>query len=259
MNGDRRVRSLRHDVVARRSGTMRGNDVRVAYANVRAGVLCLGDPGGRHVRVLADGLDVVGRVTSARDGAGHGEDSGADGDQGYDEDDAGYDEDDAYEDAEHDGAAEYDEERDDEPDDEDPGEGSGGIVAWADLLALEADAPSTRWRYPGVLSTVLAAVVGTIGIDGHTDGAELDVEITTWEGVEVVRCDGFAGRGYWAPHLQAVQVLLRLLVGDRTTRPWLEAPAELLGVVASIARGGPTDEALADELRAALRPGPPVR
>lgn len=249
MNGDRRVISPQRDEPARRAGMTRGNDVRVAYANVRAGVLCLGDPGGRHVRVLADGLDVVGRVASPDDS-----DDDAD-DQYVDDPDEGDEyEDDEYEDD--DAAYGVDDERGD-------GESSvtagGGLVAWADLLALEADAPSTRWRYPGVLSTVLAAVVGTIGIDGHTDGAELDVEITTWEGVEVVRCDGFAGRGYWAPHLQAVQVLLRLLVGDRTTRPWLEAPAELLGVVASIARGGPTDDALADELRAALRPGPSVR
>lgn len=233
--------------------------MRVAYANVRGGALCLGDPGGRHVRLLVDGVEgdpygVLDAQGPGTQGESEGLDAGlAPGDELPDDDLT----DDEYED-------EYtgeDDEYDDDPDADGPDDDQReprGFVAWADLAALEIDAPTTRWRYPGVLSTVVAAVVGTVGIDWYPSGAELDVEITTGSGVEVVRCDGFAGRGYWAPHARAVEALLRLLLSDRGARDWLDTPADLLAVVASVARSGPTDEALVDELRVLLAPGPRV-
>ena len=211
--------------------------MRVAYANVRGGVLCLGDPGGRHVRLIADGIQAI---------TGLGDD---DAERFADRDD------DAHEDADAYGAN-----RDDDADS--PGDGRvddgvpRGLLRWGDLAALEIDAPTTRWRYPGVLSTVVAAVVGNIGIEWYPEGAAFDVEITTASGVGIVACDGFAGRGYWAPHARAVEALLRLLVSERAPRAWLDTPGDLLGVVASVARSGPTDEALADELRVLLEAGP---
>lgn len=210
--------------------------MRVAYANVRGGVLCLGDPGGRHVRLLVDGLHAFPGTR-----AGEGDDDADDLDD-EDDDDLEGDED-------------VDEDDVDETD-----EGSEGVphglVPWGDLAALEIDAPTTRWRYPGVLSTVVAAVVGNIGIEWYPEGAAFDVEITTASGVGIVACDGFAGRGYWAPHARAVEALLRLLVSERGPRAWLDTPGDLLGVVASVARSGPTDEALAVELRVLLEAGP---
>lgn len=229
--------------------------MRVAYANVRGGVLCLGDPGGRHVRLLADEIQAISSLgdddaerSADRDDEAH-EDAdayGADRDDGYD-----YDYDERSEDG-------YD--LDDDADS--PGDGRAddgvprGLLRWGDLAALEIDAPTTRWRYPGVLSTVVAAVVGNIGIEWYPEGAAFDVEITTASGVGIVACDGFAGRGYWAPHARAVEALLRLLVSERAPRAWLDTPGDLLGVVASVARSGPTDEALADELRVLLEAGP---
>lgn len=210
--------------------------MRVAYANVRGGVLCLGDPGGRHVRLLVDGIQEI---------TGLGDD---DAERFADRDD------DAHEDADAYGAN-----RDDDADSPGDGRADGvprGLLRWGDLAALEIDAPTTRWRYPGVLSTVVAAVVGNIGIEWYPEGAAFDVEITTASGVGIVACDGFAGRGYWAPHARAVEALLRLLVSERAPRAWLDTPGDLLGVVASVARSGPTDEALADELRVLLEAGP---
>lgn len=221
--------------------------MRVAYANVRGGVLCLGDPGGRHIRLLADGVQAI---TGAGDDGAEGAD-GADGAAA--EGDGGLDDDDDYDDDDYGG------DYDDDGDDDDPYAGDGvpqGLVPWGDLAALEIDAPTTRWRYPGVLSTVLAAVVGNIGIEWYPEGATFDVEITTVSGVGIVACDGFAGRGYWTPHARAVEALLRLLVSERAPRAWLGTPGDLLGVVASVARSGPTDEALVAELRVLLEPGP---
>lgn len=231
--------------------------MRVAYANVRGGVLCLGDPGGRHVRLLADGLHAFPGTRTARGQDGGSADDDLD-DPDPDPEDPGWDWDpgddveDGADDPGSSGAAPGDGEQGDESDDGVP----RGLVPWGDLAALEIDAPTTRWRYPGVLSTVVAAVVGNIGIEWYPEGAAFDVEITTSSGVGIVACDGFAGRGYWAPHARAVEALLRLLVSERAPRAWLDTPGDLLGVVASVARSGPTDEALAVELRVLLEAGP---
>lgn len=196
--------------------------MRVAHANVRDGVLCLGDPGGLHVRLLPDGVHVP---------AWTGTDDELDG-----------------------------EPRDEPDDDADPdGAGQGRPApsrwvrtAWRDLAALEVDAPLTRWRYPGVLSTVVAALVGNLGIEWYPEGAGFDVEVTTASGVQVVRCDGFAGRGYWEPHARVVEALLRVLVSEPAARGWLSTPGDLLVVLGHLARRGPSSDALADEVRAAV-------
>lgn len=227
--------------------------MRVAFANVRGGMLCLGDPGGRHVRLSVDGL-------YASPGAGAAADD-IDSDDELDDDDDDLDDGDHFDDddrGDRDDASDGDAGADEDDADEDDADDGvpRGLVRWGDLAALEIDAPTTRWRYPGVLSTVVAAVVGNIGIEWYPEGAAFDVEITTASGVGIVACDGFAGRGYWAPHARAVEALLRLLVSERAPRAWLDTPGDLLGVVASVARSGPTDEALADELRVLLEAGP---
>ncbi len=229
--------------------------MRVAFANVRGGVLCLGDPGGRHVRLSVDGLCASPAAGAADDDLDSDDELDVDGIDGdhFDRDDH-FDDDFGDRDGASDGDAGADEDDTDE-DDADDGV-PRGLLRWGDLAALEIDAPTTRWRYPGVLSTVVAAVVGNIGIEWYPEGAAFDVEITTASGVGIVACDGFAGRGYWAPHARAVQALLRLLVSERAPRAWLDTPGDLLGVVASVARSGPTDEALADELRVLLEAGP---
>ncbi|WPF81707.1 hypothetical protein SANBI_003020 [Sanguibacter sp. 4.1] len=225
----------------------------MAFANVRGGMLCLGDPGGRHVRLSVDGL-------YASPGAGAAADD-IDSDDELDDDDDDLDDGDHFDDddrGDRDDASDGDAGADEDDADEDDADDGvpRGLVRWGDLAALEIDAPTTRWRYPGVLSTVVAAVVGNIGIEWYPEGAAFDVEITTASGVGIVACDGFAGRGYWAPHARAVEALLRLLVSERAPRAWLDTPGDLLGVVASVARSGPTDEALADELRVLLEAGP---
>ena len=220
--------------------------MRVAFANVRGGMLCLGDPGGRHVRLSVDGLCASPGAGASADDIDSDDD--LDDDDHFGDDDFG-DRDDA---SDRDAGADEDDTDEDDADDGVP----RGLVPWGDLAALEIDAPTTRWRYPGVLSTVVAAVVGNIGIEWYPEGAAFDVEITTASGVGIVACDGFAGRGYWAPHARAVEALLRLLVSERAPRAWLDTPGDLLGVVASVARSGPTDEALADELRVLLEAGP---
>ena len=229
--------------------------MRVAFANVRGGVLCLGDPGGRHVRLSVDGLCASPAAGAAGDDLDSEDELDVDGIDGdhFDRDDH-FDDDFGDRDGASDGDAGADEDDTDE-DDADDGV-PRGLLRWGDLAALEIDAPTTRWRYPGVLSTVVAAVVGNIGIEWYPEGAAFDVEITTASGVGIVACDGFAGRGYWAPHARAVEALLRLLVSERAPRAWLDTPGDLLGVVASVARSGPTDEALADELRVLLEAGP---
>lgn len=225
--------------------------MRVAFANVRGGVLCLGDPGGRHVSLSVDGLcasPAAGAAADDLDSEDELDVDGIDGDR--------FDRDDHF--GDRDGASDGDAGADEDDTDEDDADDGvpRGLLRWGDLAALEIDAPTTRWRYPGVLSTVVAAVVGNIGIEWYPEGAAFDVEITTASGVGIVACDGFAGRGYWAPHARAVEALLRLLVSERAPRAWLDTPGDLLGVVASVARSGPTDEALADELRVLLEAGP---
>lgn len=244
--------------------------MRLAHANVRGGVLCLGDPGGLHVRLRPDGVHTPG-WKATEDGAGDEDDQDYD-DQDYD--DQGYDDPD-YDDPDYDdgddgpdgdglagpGGSDYPDDPDDpddphsshDPEAQRPAVGSPWVVtAWRDLAAVEVDAPLTRWRYPGVLSTVVAAVVGTVGIEWYPEGAAFDVEVTTAGGVEVVRCDGFAGRGYWEPHARVVEALLRVLVSEPGTRAWLSTPGDLLGVLSTLARRGPSADALADEVRSAL-------
>lgn len=218
--------------------------MRLAHANVRGGVLCLGDPGGLHVRLRPDGVHTPG-WTAADEAVGDEADQDYGDQDGDDEDDG----DDDWDDPDDPGASGDP----DAPDAQQTAVASPWVVtAWRDLAAVEVDAPLTRWRYPGVLSTVVAAVVGTVGIEWYPEGAAFDVEVTTAGGVEVVRCDGFAGRGYWEPHARVVEALLRVLVSEPSTRGWLSTPGDLLAVLSTLARRGPSADALADEVRSAL-------
>lgn len=225
--------------------------MRLAHANVRGGVLCLGDPGGLHVRLRPDGVHTPG-WTATEDGAGD-----EDGDDAEDQDYDDQHEDD-WDDPDDSGSCDDPGASGDPDAPEDPGAQRPAlaspwvVTAWRDLAAVEVDAPLTRWRYPGVLSTVVAAVVGTVGIEWYPEGAAFDVEVTTAGGVEVVRCDGFAGRGYWEPHARVVEALLRVLVSEPSTRGWLSTPGDLLAVLSTLARRGPSADALADEVRSAL-------
>ena len=224
--------------------------MRLAHANVRGGVLCLGDPGGFHVRLRPDGVHTPGwTATDEPDG-----DDVPDEDLDVDRDDADDDRDVGAPgtDGDDDGPENGDDAAADDQDRNVHGRSPWVVTAWRDLAALEIDAPLTRWRYPGTLSTVVAALVGTVGIDWYPEGAAFDVEVTTARGVEVVRCDGFAGRGYWEPHARVVEALLRVLVSEPTTRGWLGAPGDLLSVLSTLARRGPSTDALADEVRSAL-------
>lgn len=119
------------------------------------------------------------------------------------------------------------------------GVGAGVVFTWEQLTSIRLDVPTTRFRYPGLASTIglgilAAAAQEDIGI-GPDDGVvELGV------GGEPQRFD--LGRhhvgGYWRPTVVGAQRLLDQLLGHPGQRALLARPEALVDLAAKLARHG---------------------
>lgn len=117
------------------------------------------------------------------------------------------------------------------------GAGAGVVFAWEHLSSVRLDVPTTRFRYPGLASTIglgllAAAAQEDVGI-GPDDGS---VEVVARG--ETRRLD--LGRhhvgGYWRPTVVGAQRLLDHLIGHPEQRRLLARPEVLVDLAAKLAR-----------------------
>lgn len=129
--------------------------------------------------------------------------------------------------------------------------GGGEVLhrfGWAQVADLSHDAPSSRARRPGSFAVLTAAVAEAVGLDGmlttapvtvrvvrSADGAAASGSAEGADGDVELPCEGFVGRGYYGPHVRALDAALHVLLAHPSTRTVLARPARVLGDLDEVA------------------------
>lgn len=112
-----------------------------------------------------------------------------------------------------------------------------GIVPWAHVDEIVLDVPTTRFRLPGLVGTILlgaltAAMLTDPGVDPD-DGA---VTMTVGGETRTVPLSRHHVGGYWAPTVTGAHRLIAQLIAHPEQRALLAHPAPLIDVAAQLAR-----------------------
>ncbi|MEV4667257.1 hypothetical protein [Microbacterium sp. LWO12-1.2] len=115
---------------------------------------------------------------------------------------------------------------------------SRGILSWASVDEIALDVPTTRFRLPGLVGTVVlgaltAVALSDIGIDPDDGAVTLTVD---GEPLTVPLSRHHVG-GYWAPTVAGAHSLLAYLIENPEQRALLAHPEQLIDVAAQLARG----------------------
>lgn len=116
-----------------------------------------------------------------------------------------------------------------------------GIVPWSQVQRVILDVPTTRFRLPGLISTLILGVltlvtVSDLGIDPD-DGA---VDVTVDGESSTAPLSRHHVGGYWAPTVDGAHRLLQHLIDNPEQRSLLVRPEALIDVAARLARGSAT-------------------
>ncbi|KQR45411.1 hypothetical protein ASF87_14325 [Microbacterium sp. Leaf161] len=114
-----------------------------------------------------------------------------------------------------------------------------GIVPWIQVERVLIDVPVTRFRLPGLVSTIVIGAltflaVSDLGMD--PDDGTVDVKIDG-ESTTAPLSRHHVG-GYWAPTVHGAHRLLQHLIDHPEQRSLLAPPESLLDVAARLARSG---------------------
>ncbi|KJQ52928.1 hypothetical protein [Microbacterium sp. SA39] len=112
-----------------------------------------------------------------------------------------------------------------------------GILSWPDVESIALDVPTTKFRLPGLVGTIVlgaltAVVLSDLGVDPD-DGAvtlTVDGEVTT------VPLSRHHVGGYWAPTVDGAHRLLAHLIENPEQRALLAHPEPLIDIAAQLAR-----------------------
>lgn len=115
---------------------------------------------------------------------------------------------------------------------------SRSILPWASVERVALDVPTTRFRLPGlvgtlVLGAVTAAMLSDPGVEPEDGTATLTVD---GENTTVPLSRHHVG-GYWAPSVAGAHRLIAHLIAHPEQRALLEHPERLIDVAAQLARG----------------------
>ncbi|MEV4774697.1 hypothetical protein [Microbacterium sp. LWH12-1.2] len=111
-----------------------------------------------------------------------------------------------------------------------------GIVAWEGLQAIALDVPTTRFRLPGLVGTILLGALTALTLT--------DLGIDPDDGAVEVRAHGESTRsplsrhhvgGYWEPTVTGAQRLIQYLIENPEQRSLLARPEALIDVAARLA------------------------
>jgi len=115
---------------------------------------------------------------------------------------------------------------------------SRGILSWASVERIAMDVPTTRFRLPGLLGTIVlgaltAVALSDLGVDPDDGAVTLTVD---GEPMTVPLSRHHVG-GYWAPTVTGAHRLLAHLIENPEQRALLVHPEQLVDVAAQLARG----------------------
>jgi len=116
-----------------------------------------------------------------------------------------------------------------------------GIVPWSRVERVLLDVPVTRFRLPGLVSTIVIGALtflalSDLGMD--PDDGTVDVLIDG-ESTTAPLSRHHVG-GYWAPTVDGAHRLLQHLIDHPEQRSLLARPEPLIDVAARLARSGAT-------------------
>ena len=114
---------------------------------------------------------------------------------------------------------------------------SRGIVPWSRVERIELDVPTTRFRLPGLVGTIVlgaltAVALSDLGVDPD-DGA---LTLTVDGEDQVMPLSRHHVGGYWAPTVDGAHNLLAHLIANPEQRALLAHPEPLIDIAAQLAR-----------------------
>jgi len=112
-----------------------------------------------------------------------------------------------------------------------------GIVAWAQVERILLDVPTTRFRLPGLVSTILLGALTFVtvsDIDADPDDGSISVVIDGERRTSPLSRHHVGG--YWAPTVEGAHRLLQHLIDNPDQRRLLAKPEALVDVAAALAR-----------------------
>ncbi|MFB7250574.1 hypothetical protein [Microbacterium sp. NPDC056234] len=114
-----------------------------------------------------------------------------------------------------------------------------GVLAWDAIERVTLDVPTTRFRLPGLVSTVVIGAVTVVTadmLDLDPDDGSVEL-IVDGESTTTPLSRHHVG-GYWAPTVDGAHRLLTHLIRTPAQRALLEHPEPLIDIAAKLARSG---------------------
>jgi len=119
-----------------------------------------------------------------------------------------------------------------------------GIHTWDSLEGIALEVPTTRFRLPGLLGTiVLGALTAIVMSDLGVDPDDGSVQITAEGGSSRSPLSRHHVGGYWAPTVTGAHRMLEYLIASPEHRALLAHPESLIDVAAKLAREARDDAA----------------
>ena len=114
---------------------------------------------------------------------------------------------------------------------------SRGILSWESIDEIVLDVPTTRFRLPGLVGTIVlgaltAVALSDLGVDPDDGAVTLTID---GERMTVPLSRHHVG-GYWAPTVHGAHSLLAHLIENPAQRALLAHPEPLIDVAAQLAR-----------------------
>lgn len=119
-----------------------------------------------------------------------------------------------------------------------------GIHAWSDVERLRLDLPTTRFRLPGLVSTLVLGILTVLtadSLDLDPEDGEVSV-VVAGETLRMPLSRHHVG-GYWAPTVRGAQRVLAHLIRTPAQRALLAHPESVIDVAAKLARSAPVRDA----------------
>ena len=113
-----------------------------------------------------------------------------------------------------------------------------GIVSWSELDTIVMDVPTTRFRLPGLVSTILlGALTAAMLTDPGVDPDDGSVTLTVDGESRTLPLSRHHVGGYWEPAVMGAHRLMAHLIAHPEQRALLTHPEPLIDVAARLARG----------------------
>ncbi|MFJ6531462.1 hypothetical protein [Microbacterium sp. NPDC091662] len=113
-----------------------------------------------------------------------------------------------------------------------------GIVSWGDVDTIVMDVPTTRFRLPGLVGTILlGALTAAMLTDPGVDPDDGSVTLTVEGEPRILPLSRHHAGGYWAPTVTGAHRLIAHLIANPEQRALLTRPEPLIDVAARLARG----------------------